>query len=70
MFSDAELLRDIGQIFRRAFEFLRRGPRDDFQVGDLGQPRQNFVLHAFGEKRVVGIATEIVEWQDRDRFGG
>ena len=70
MFSDTELLRDVGQIFRRTFKFLRRGARDDFQVRDFRQSRQNFVLHAFGEKSVVGIATEIVEWQDRDRFGG
>ena len=68
--QDAKLLRDVRQILRRALELLRRGPRNDFQVRYLRQPRQDLVLHAFGEKSVVGIAAEIVEWQNRDRFGG
>ena len=68
MFSDAELLCDVRQIFRCAFKALGGGARDDFQVCHLGQSRQDFVLHAFGKERVVGIAAEIVERQYRDRF--
>ena len=68
--EDAKLLCDVRQILRRAFEFLRRSPGNDFQVGHLGQPGEDFVLHAFSEKGVVGIATKTVEWQNRDRFGG
>ena len=66
--GDAELLRDLGKIFRRAFEVLRRRPRDHFQVRDLGQSRQDFVLHAFTKVSVIRIATEIIERQHRDRF--
>ena len=65
---DAELPCDLRQIFRRAFEALRRGARDDFQIGDLRQPRQNFILHAFGKVSVLRIVAEIFERQDRDRF--
>ena len=68
MLSHAELLRDLRKIIRRAFEVLRRCARDHFQIGDLGQPRENLILHAFAEVSVVGIAAEIVEWQNRDRF--
>ena len=36
---DAELLRDLRQIFRHAFEMLGRSPRDHFQIGDFRQAR-------------------------------
>ena len=54
--GDAELLRDLSQIGRRALESLRRCARNHFQLGDLCQPRQNFVLNAFAEVRVLRIA--------------
>jgi len=57
-----------GKFFRSALEFLRRRARDHFQIGHLRQARENFILHAFCEKRVVRIAAEIVERQHRDRF--
>ena len=44
-----ELLRDLGKILGRASKFLRRRARDDFQIGDLGKPREDFILHAFRE---------------------
>ena len=66
--GDAELLCDLRKIFRRALEMLRRGARNHFEIGDLGQPGEDFILHAFGEISIIGIATEIVEGQDRDRF--
>src|SRR5215472_15422719 len=57
---DAELLRDVAQIWRRALESL--------QLGHLRQPGENLVLNAFGEIRVIGITTKIIEWQHGDRF--
>ena len=59
---DAKLLCDVTQIFRRAFEMLRRGARNYFKIGYFGEPCQYFILDAFSEEGVVGIAAEIVEW--------
>ena len=56
------------KIVRRTLEMLRRGARDDFQVGDLRQARQDFVLHAFGEISVRLVLAQILERQNRDRF--
>ncbi len=39
---DVELLRDLAEIARRTLEALRRGARDDFQIGDLGQASEDF----------------------------
>ena len=33
--SDAQLPRDLGQVFRRALVMLGRCARDDLQIGDL-----------------------------------
>ncbi len=63
-----KLLRDLGKIVRCAFEMLRRCARNYFQIRDFGQPRQDFILHAFAKVSVVGIATKVVEWQHCDRF--
>ena len=59
---DAKLLCDVAQVFRRAFEMLRRGARNYFEIGYFGEPCQYFVLDTFSEEGVVGIAAEIVEW--------
>src|SRR6266404_2078362 len=66
--SDAKLFRDLGKIVRRALEMLRRRARNHFEIGDLGQTREDFILHAFTKVSVVRIATEIVERQHRNRF--
>ena len=47
---------------------LRRGTRDHLEVGDLGQPGEDFILHPFTKVRIVWIATEIIEWKDGNRF--
>src|SRR5207244_11485798 len=65
---DAKLLCDVTQIFRRAFEMLRRGARNYFEVGHFREPCQYLVLDTFSEEGVVGIPAEIVEWQDGNRF--
>src|SRR5439155_3515096 len=64
----AEALCDLAQVFGGAFEMLGRCTRDDFQVGNFGQARQDFILHTFTKVSVIGIATEIVEWQNGDGF--
>ena len=64
-----ELLRDLTQIGRHGLEPLGRSPRDHFQVGDLRQPRQNFILNAFRKKRISLFLAQIVEWEDGDRLG-
>ena len=66
--SDAELLCDLHQIFGGAFVALRRSARDHFQVIDLGQAREDFILNAVSEIRIRLIFAPIVEWQHGDRF--
>ena len=67
--GDAELLRDLAQIARRAFVFLRRCPRDDFEITDLGKPRQNLVLDTIGEVGIAFFLAQTFKRQHRDRFG-
>src|SRR4030095_6774087 len=43
---------------------------DYFQVGDLDQVSEDFVLHAIGEERVFLVGTQVFEWQDCDTFVG
>ena len=51
---DPELLRDFAQIARDSALVLHHGcAADHFQVGDLGEVSQNFVLHAIGEEGVL-----------------
>ena len=64
----AELLRDIAQIRRRAFESLGRCAGNHFEVRYLRQPRQNFLLHTFGEVGVGFVFAQIVERKDGYRF--
>ena len=47
---------------------LRRSARNHFQVRDLRQPRQDFVLNAFGEISVRLVLAQVLEGQDGDRF--
>jgi hypothetical protein len=54
----AKLLRDLGEIVRRAFEMLRRCARNYFQIGHLGQAGKDFILHAFGEVSVALVFTQ------------
>ena len=68
--GDPELPRDLRQIFRRALEVLRRSARDHFQVRYFRQPRQDFILHAFGEIGVIWVAAQVIERQNGNRFIG
>ena len=62
----AELLRDVGNLFGRIFESLRRGARDHFQVADARKSRQDFLLDAVGEINISLVFTQIFERQHGD----
>ena len=47
---------DIGQVLRRAFVMLRRCARDNLQISNLRQTRENFVLDAIGKVGVFFVA--------------
>jgi len=55
--GNTKLLRDVAQIGERAFVFLCRCARDDFQSGDFRLSGQNLVLNALGKEAVVLIRT-------------
>ena len=51
---DTELLADLAQIARDpAFVLHHARAADHFQIRDLGEVGQDFVLHAIGEERVL-----------------
>ena len=47
---------------------LRRSARNHFQIGDLGQARQNFLLDAVGKVGVRFIIAQVFERKHRDAF--
>ena len=59
-----------GRIVRRALVMLRRRARDDFQIGDLRQARQDFVLDAVGEIGVGFVFAPVIEWKHGNAFFG
>src|SRR6266700_5853728 len=68
-----KLLGDLRQIVRRTLEMLSGRARDDFQIGNLCQSRQDFFLYAIGKVSIVRVATEVLERQYCDalfRNGG
>src|SRR6266487_6986346 len=65
---NAQVSRDLGQIFRCAFVMRRRSARNDSQAADLGKSGDDFILNALREKGVVFVRAQIVERQDGDAF--
>ena len=56
--SDAELFTDLAQIsWLAALILAHGGVADDPQVGDPGQIRQNLILYAVCEVRVLFVVT-------------
>ena len=47
---------------------LRRRPRNDFEIGNLSQARQDLVLDTIGEVSVGLFFAAIFKWQHRDAF--
>ena len=66
--GDAELPRDLRQIFGRALVVLRRCARDHFQIGNPGEAGQDFILDAVGKVGVGFVFAQVLERKDRDRF--
>src|SRR5450432_3511690 len=61
-----QFLRNLGKIFRRALETLCRRARDDFEVRNFRQTRQNFILNSLRKISVTLLSAEIVERQHGD----
>src|SRR5712692_371015 len=69
--SDAELLTDLAQVALPASFILHdRSAADHFQVRDLCQVGQNFVLHAVGEIGVLLFIAQVVEWKHSNALRG
>src|SRR6266446_6508849 len=56
------------QVFRRAFVFGCRFSRNNLQVTDASEFRQDLILNAVGEVGIVWVTAQIVEWENRDAF--
>ena len=66
-----KLLADLAQIARHSALVLQYGcAPDHLQICDPGQVRQNFVLHAIGEKGVIRVAAQIFKRKHCDAFFG
>ena len=67
--SDAELATDLAQVsWLTTFILAHGGVADDPQIRNPGQIRQDLILHAVCEVRVLFIVTQIFKRQNRDRF--
>ena len=67
--SDPERLANVLQIPRcRGLVLRHTRSADHFQIGDLGQIRENFILNAVGKKRVLLVIAQIFKRKDRDAF--
>jgi hypothetical protein len=64
----AEFASHCLQVFRRAFVFGCRFSRDNLQLADADELRQDLILDAVGEIRVRFLFAQIVEWENRDAF--
>src|SRR5882724_1690854 len=69
--AHAQLLRDLFEIaFGAALVLHHRCAADHFQVLDLGKVREQLILHTIGEKRVLLIFAQVLQWQHGDTFVG
>src|SRR5206468_4002590 len=62
----SKLPRDVAEIARLALILLGGNGRNDFQVCNASQPRQNFLLNAVREIGVIWIAAQIFKRQNGD----
>ena len=66
---NTQSVRDLAKVaFQPALVFHHARSADDFQVGDLGEIGEDFVLHTAGEECVFFVLAEIFKRQDGDRF--
>ena len=67
--GNAELFTNFAQIaWLAAFILANGGVADDLQVRDPAQIRQDLILHAISEVRVLFVIAQIFKRQNRDRF--
>src|SRR5260370_1755856 len=67
--SDSEDLRDVAEIACRCgLERHDRRATDHFQIRDLGQVGQNFVLYAISKISVLLLVPYTFKWQYHDAF--
>ena len=59
--GNAQLLRDGLQIVRLALVFRSRSPRNDLEIADCRQLRQNFILNAFSKVGVGLVVAQVLE---------
>src|SRR6266566_2320435 len=64
----AELASYCLQVFRRAFIFGCRFSRDNLQVADASEFRQDFILNAVGKICVRFFFAQVLEWENSDAF--
>src|SRR4030095_14996232 len=64
-----KLLRDLGEVARFALLLLRRSARNDFQVRDLRESREDFLLNTIRKISVGFVLAKVCKGQHRDRFG-
>ena len=69
--SNPQLLPDLAQIPMRTGDITRDArARDDLEIGELGERRQNVVLHSLGEKGILLVVAEIDEREHGNAFFG
>ena len=67
--SHPQRLANVPQISRcRRFVLRHTRSANHFQICDLGEIRENFVLNAVGKKRVLLIVAQIFKRKHRDAF--
>src|ERR1051326_8645283 len=65
---DAKLLGDLRKIRGPALKLLRGCARNYFEIGELRQARQNFILDAFSKVGVRLVVAKIFKWQNCNAF--
>src|SRR5205823_15125648 len=67
--GNAQCLPNVTQVPRCGGLVLRHtGSADHFQIRDLGQVCENFILNSVGKKRVLLIIAQIFKRQHSDAF--
>ena len=68
---NTQIFCDLAQVsFRTRFIFHHARAADHFQVGNLGEIGEDFVLHASGEKGVFFVLAQIFKWEDGNALVG
>src|SRR5262245_37112298 len=66
--SDAQLLPDLLHVYRATFVRKARIASDDEQLPETRQSRNDFFDHAIGKVLLLAVATQVLKWQDGNRW--